>query len=717
MFAKLSWLLPLSCLLLLHLAAFADETTHADIVVADFETETYGGWKVEGDAFGDGPAMGTLPGQMEVSGYQGKRLVNSFLGGDKSTGTLTSPEFQLARPWLNFRIGGGGYAGETCVNLIVDGKVVRTATGGNTQSGGSEELHQASWSITEFAGKPAVIQIVDQRSGGWGHINVDHIVLSDTKAAPTLVALAKTLTVDGTHLIVPVANSGERFLLGIYEGDNLVQNFQVALPRGEAAYWLAAYPLDHFGVQGKTIRLAPVDGAELPDSYGAAFDLIEIGKASDAVEADDYDQPYRDQFHVTTRRGWNNDPNGMVYQNGKYHLYYQHNPFGISWGNMHWGHFVSTDLIHWEEKPIKLFQKTVKDMMFSGGGFIDFNDSAGLGKGTLFVAFTSTGRGECLAYSTDGGATFTELEENPVVEHLGRDPKIIWYRPEQKWVMAVFDNEACAETKASAPSADSPADFAHCNIAFWESKNLRQWKRSGAFTDADRSAVFECPELFELPVQGSPGESRWILFGAQNRYFVGRFDGNTFHKESGPHGGDRGTLYAAQTFSDTPDGRRIQIGWLRTQPFGAQVPDQIVSQSFSLPQELTLRNTGEGLRVFMQPVKEVESLRGELLTDSVDELNACEGELSEVLIEFETSAEHELLINGINATFSGKRARIFVDRTLCEIYIDGGAEYKAAARTPDRFGSTETAVLSGGKVQSLTAYRVESIWKANWTRQ
>lgn len=712
MLAKLRWLLTLCCVLVLHVAAFADETTHADIVVADFESATYGEWQVEGDAFGDGPATGTLPGQMEVSGYQGKRLVNSFTGGDQSTGTLTSPEFQLDRPWLNFWIGGGGHAGETCMNLIVDGEVVRTATGGNTQPGGREELHQASWSVTEFAGKSAVLQIVDQRSGGWGHINVDHIVLSDTKAAPTLVALAKTLKVDGTHLIVPVANSGERYLLGIYDGDKLVQNFQVALPRGDAAYWLAAYPLDHFAVQGKSIRLAPVDGAELPDSYSAAFDLIEIGAASDAVEANDYDQPYRDQFHITTRRGWNNDPNGMVYHDGKYHLYYQHNPFGISWGNMHWGHFESTDLIHWEEQPITLFQKTVKDMMFSGGGFIDFDDSAGLGKGTLFVAFTSTGRGECLAYSTDGGATFTELEENPVVEHVGRDPKIIWYQPEQKWVMAVFDNEECAETKASAPSASSPADFAHCNIAFWESKNLRQWKRSGAFTDPDRSAVFECPELFELPVQGDPGESRWILYGAQNRYFIGRFDGTTFHKESGPHGGDRGVLYAAQTFSDSPDGRRIQIGWLRTQPFNDQVPDQIVSQSFSLPQELTLRNSSDGLRVFMQPVNEVESLRGELLTDSVHEINACQGELSEVLIEFETAGEHELLINGINATFNGKSARIFVDRAVCEIFIDGGAEYKAAARTPDRFGSTETAVLSGGKVQSLTVYRLESIWAA-----
>ncbi|NIY18106.1 MAG: hypothetical protein GWM98_26185, partial [Nitrospinaceae bacterium] len=464
------------------------------------------------------------------------------------------------------------------MNLLVDDKVVRTATGPNDRPGGSEALQSASWDVAEFVGKTAVIQIVDQHTRGWGHINVDQILLSSKPGVEAMANLTKTLTVTNTHLIVPVANEnrrkqGGRHHLGIFKGDHLVQSFDVALPTKDAPYWLAAYPLAHFGVEGKDVRIASADERKIPDAYRAAFDLIRIGTADDALADDDYDQPYRDQFHVTTRRGWNNDPNGMVYHDGKYHLYYQHNPFGVRWGNMHWGHFISTDLIHWEEQPIALFQKTTGDMMFSGGGFVDFNNSAGFGENTLFVAFTSTGRtkgtpghepqmtGECLAYSKDGGLTFTEIPENPVIRHKGRDPKVIWYEPEKKWVLVTYNTEPCAETEAIPATAER---FPHANMAFYESKDLRTWKKTGVFTDPDRGAVHECPELFKLPVEGKPGESRWILYGAQNRYFIGDFDGKKFIKESGPHGKSRGKLYAAQTFSDVPDGRRIQIGWIRT---------------------------------------------------------------------------------------------------------------------------------------------------------
>lgn len=681
-----------------------------DIVVADFEGETYGEWKAEGEAFGTGPANAALPGQMKVSGFKGKGLVNSFLKGDHATGTLTSPQFTIERPWLNFLIGGGGHAGKTCMNLLVDGKVVRTATGPNDRAGGSESLEPASWDVAEFVGKTAVIQIVDRHTKGWGHINVDQIVLSARPGAPVLVDLTKTLTVTNTHLIVPVDNQGEQIRIGVFVGDRLVQSFDVSLPTGDNPYWLAAYPLSHFGLDGKEIRIAQADGKKISDVYEAGFDLIRIGTAENVLADDDYDQPYRDQFHVTTRRGWNNDPNGMVYHDGQYHLFYQYNPFGIKWGNMHWGHFVSTDLIHWDERPIALFQKTRRDMMFSGGGFVDFNNSAGVGKDTLFVAFTSTGRGECLAYTKDGGLTFTELPENPVIKHRGRDPKVIWYEPEKKWVLVVFNNEPCAETEAT-PSR-GPEIHKHANMAFYESKDLRQWNRTGAFTDPDRRAVFECPELFELPVEGKPDESRWILYGAQNRYFIGHFNGRTFVKESGPHGGSRGSLYAAQTFSDTPDGRRIQIGWIRTRP-ADKYPNQIVSQSFSLPQQFTLRTTKNGLRVFIEPVKEVESLRGELLSDSPDGLKACEGGLCEVLIEFKEVGKHELILDGTKFSFEGKKARIFVDRTLCEGYIDDGAEYLATNRASANFGHSESAVINNSQVASLKVYRMKSIWKKN----
>lgn len=690
--------------------ARSDDVKRAEILIADFEGETYVGWKTTGEAFGPGPASGTLPNQMTVEGYKGKRLVNSFHKGDASIGTLTSATFKVERKFINFLIGGGGWANETCMNLMVDGKVVRTATGPNTISGGDETLTPASWDVTEYADRKATIQIVDERKGDWGHINVDHIVQSDTKvAAPVLVALKKILRVDGTHLIVPVSNSAKTSLLGIYDGEKLIQSFTVALPQDDDPFWLAAYPLDHFGLKAKEIAVATVDAAKFPESCKAAFDRIKIGTAADAVKADDYQQPYRDQFHVSSRRGWTNDPNGMVFHDGKYHLYYQYNPFGISWGNMHWGHFESKDLIHWDEKPIALFQKTVRDMMFSGGGFVDANDTAGFGKNTLFVAFTSTGRGECLAYSQDGGATFTELKENPVVKHQGRDPKIIWYRAENKWVMAVYDETACPETDAIPKQKGIPKDQSNSNIAFWESKNLREWKRTGAFTDPDRLAVFECPELFELPISGQAKETRWVLFGAQNRYFLGRFDGKTFTKESGPHNDSRGAMYAAQTFSDLPDGRRIQIGWVRTEPMGKKYPNQMANQGFTLPQELTLRETASGLRVYLEPVKEVDTLRDKLLAEGTDALKACPGELSEVLIEFEKGSRHELTINGIDASFTGQRARIFTDRNFNEVYIDGGLGYTSAPRPTANAQSTE-CMLKKETAKSIQVYRLKSIW-------
>src|SRR6476646_2695644 len=154
----------------------------ADVLIADFEGKDYGDWKTTGEAFGPGPARGTLPNQMPVTGFLGKGLVNSYFGGDASTGTLTSPEFTIDRKFINFLVGGGKHPG-TRIDLLVGGKAVRTATGPNDKPGGSEHLDWHTWDVAEFTGKKAVIRIVDEETGGWGHINVDHILQSDHKKA------------------------------------------------------------------------------------------------------------------------------------------------------------------------------------------------------------------------------------------------------------------------------------------------------------------------------------------------------------------------------------------------------------------------------------------------------------------------------------------------------------------------------------------------------
>ena len=169
--------------LLLTLVLPATAVAADDIVLADFEGKTYpAGWKTEGEAFGKGPAKGKLGGQMHVSGFEGKGLVNSFLGGDGPTGKLTSPEFTIERDYITFLIGGGGHKGKTCMNLLIDGKVVLSATGSNLQAGGSEFLNWENWDVREYKGKKAVLQIVDAASGGWGHVNVDQISQSNKKA-------------------------------------------------------------------------------------------------------------------------------------------------------------------------------------------------------------------------------------------------------------------------------------------------------------------------------------------------------------------------------------------------------------------------------------------------------------------------------------------------------------------------------------------------------
>src|SRR5262245_29916072 len=152
-----------------------------EILLADFEGKDYGDWKATGEAFGKGPARGTLPGQMPVTGFKGKGLVNSFFGGDGVTGTLTSPPIRIERKFLNFLVGGGRHPSETCINLVVGEKIVRTASGPNDRPGGSEQLDWHSWDVAEFAGQKVIIQIVDRHTGGWGHVNVDHILQSDRK--------------------------------------------------------------------------------------------------------------------------------------------------------------------------------------------------------------------------------------------------------------------------------------------------------------------------------------------------------------------------------------------------------------------------------------------------------------------------------------------------------------------------------------------------------
>ena len=583
----------LSCLILQAVAFLLCQATLAagpDIMVADFEGPDYGKWTTAGEAFDAGPAHGTLLGQMEVVGFEGKGLVNSFRKGDGSTGTLTSEPMIIKRKNINFLIGGGGYAGETCINLLVNDKVVRTATGPNTMPGGSERLAWHTWNVADLIGKTAVIQIVDKHTGSSGHINVDQIVQSDDSFEVTASKYEREIALEKNYLNLPVKNGAPTKRMELIVDGKTVRAFDIELASGKPDWWAH---IDISPFRGKTAVLT----VDLLGNGERGLELVDQSNTLKNAE-NLYNEPLRPQFHFNQKRGWNNDPNGMVYYNGEYHLFYQYNPYGCGWGNLHWGHAVSEDLVHWEELPIALFPWTqAAGHCFSGSAVVDKKNTAGFQTGEekpIVAIFSDTGTGAALAYSNDRGRTFTYYKNNPVIAHPNafyRDPKVFWYAPGKCWVLAQYEEKPFEGSRKPE----------HETIAFYTSPNLKDWTRQSQI-----EGYFECPEIFELPVDGNIKNTRWVLFAANGRYALGQFDGKQFTLEHvGKHQVHWGSFYASQTFNNVPDGRRIQIGWGMI-----KMPGMSFNQMMAFPCQLTLRTTEDGIRMFAKPVEEIELLHG-----------------------------------------------------------------------------------------------------------
>ena len=368
-------------------ATFAAATVRAadDVVFADFEGADYGAWKLEGEAFGAAPAHGALPGQMAVEGFVGKGLANSFNKGDDATGTLTSPEFTIERRAVSFLIGGGGYDGKTCVNLLVDGMVVRSGTGPNTTGGGTERLDAQAWEVGEFAGKAARIQIVDNAKGGWGHVNVDQIVFTDRKVPVVVKNATRDITIEKNFLHFPVKTGAKRHRVAVLVDGAVVREFEIEL--ADDPQWWAHLDVSAWAGKKATVRVdwLPEDATSLASVQQSEV----IWNAGDV-----YGEPLRAQFHFSARRGWLNDPNGLVFAQGEYHLYFQLNPYSWFDGQKHWGHAVSADLVHWRELSVALYPHRFGDDVWSGSAIVDKENTSGWKKGgndLLVAAFTSTG--------------------------------------------------------------------------------------------------------------------------------------------------------------------------------------------------------------------------------------------------------------------------------------------------------------------------------------
>jgi fructan beta-fructosidase len=680
-----------------------------DLVVANFEGVNYLPWIEEGNAFGRAPARGAFSGQMPVEGFEGRGLVNSFRGGDESTGTLTSPAFTVERPHINFLIGGGKYPGGTCLDLLLDGVVVRTATGPNDKPGGSERLDWASWNVADLVGKFVVLRVVDHRRGGWGHINVDQIVQSDRGRG--LVESAREFPIESRYLHLPISEKAPVRRVKISDGE-LTREFDLKLAEGKPDF---SSFLDLAPFRGKNLRIQ----TRLPNDSKAMEGITQADSIPDSVAL--YRENGRPQFHFTSRRGWLNDPNGLVFFEGEYHLFYQHNPYGWDWGNMHWGHAVSPDLVHWSELPIAIFPRQYGDWAFSGSAVVDRENTSGFGDGKappLVAAYTSTGRGECIVFSLDRGRTWAEFAGNPVVKHVGRDPRLLWHEPSKRWVMAVYDEEGGKR-----------------DVAFYSSTDLKAW------TFASRiSGFFECPDLFELPVEDCPGKTLWVLSAADGAYLLGQFDGKTFTPE--PGGKQKvwhGNFYAAQTFSDEPKGRRVQVGWAQ----GIAFPGKPFNQQMNIPCELTLRSTDQGVRMFANPVTEVDSLR----SGSHSKSNAAGspganidstvgvGELFDLKLATEVGASGEVKLtvpgatlsydvarkilecNGVSVPLepiSGRiKLRLLVDKGSIEVFGNDGRVAISRALTEWSGKAREAKATSNGDGQRSLSIEVDSL-QSSW---
>lgn len=677
-----------------------------DVVVADFEAESYGDWSVTGEAFGSGPAKGTLPGQMEVTGFEGERLVNSFAGGDGSRGTLTSPRFQVERKYLNFLIGGGGYPGETAIELLVEDKKVREATGPNTRPGGSERLDWKSWDVSDLEGREVRLRIVDERTGGWGHINVDQIVQSDRKreAEPA----SRKFEIAKQYLHLPVKNGApKRRVKYVVEGE-VAREFAIELADAEPDFVVFS-DVSEFTGRELTVAVDAVPG----DSKGLAA-IVGSDELPGAEQL--YKERLRPQFHFTSQRGWLNDPNGLVFYDGEWHLFYQHNPYGVQWGNMHWGHAVSDDLVHWKELPIGLYPKEFGDWAFSGSAVVDQNNTSGFGtvqKPALVLAYTSTGRGECIAYSNDRGRSWTEYEGNPVVRHRGRDPKLIWHEPTKRWVMVVYNE----------------GDNRH-SIDFHSSPDLKSW----AF-ESRIDGFYECPDLFPLKADGS-GQLWWVLYGADGKYMLGEFDGKVFKPETEKLQVWHGNFYAAQTYDNAPERRRVQIGWGR----GIEFPGMPFNQQMTVPVELTLRSTDEGPRMFAWPVPELETLQqakqsrsNVRIGGSEETLLTAESQSLDVEAEIEvgSAASVTLVVAGVPVSYEAAEKklicgdvdsplepvdgilslRVLVDRGSVEIFGNRGRVAMSVAVIPPESALSIRAKADGdASLRTLVVNEMKSAW-------
>lgn len=429
-------------------------------------------------------------------------------------------------------------------------------------------------------------------------------------------------------------------------------------------------------------------------------------------------EKYRPQYHFSPKQGWMNDPNGLVFYEGEYHLFYQHNPDSTVWGKMHWGHAVSSDMMHWEELPIALYPDSL-GWIFSGSAVVDWKNTTGFGSQdnpplvAIYTYHDMNGeragktniQSQGIAYSLDKGRTWNQYSQNPVIPNPGlrdfRDPKVSWNEVSDQWVMALAVQD---------------------HIEFYGSSDLKSWNKLSSFgkTEGNHNGVWECPDLF--PLNDDEGRNHWVLLvsignggpqgGSATQYFVGDFDGKNFSAQDTvtrwiDYGADN---YAGVTWSDIPpsDGRRLFIGWMSNWQYANLVPTKSWRGAMTLPREINLLKREHAYELKFAPVQETNSLMGEqksfsekatynisdgalisfsdsidlnfglMLSNAIQEsvwISLNNGNLIFDRSNFHQTVFHEAFPQRHTADFSSidiRKVDVFVDESSIEIFINNG---------------------------------------------
>ena len=399
------------------------------------------------------------------------------------------------------------------------------------------------------------------------------------------------------YLLLPVQEKEENAHIAVLDGRNeMVKRLNVRLAVDKVDYYVP------FEINQAQLLDITFHGDRRSTGAVKDFACWKEMKYSDTFDTTNREK-FRPVYHHTPLYGWMNDPNGMFYKDGVWHLYYQYNPYGSQWENMTWGHSTSKDLIHWEAQPLAI-EADWLGAIFSGSAVVDKDNTAGFGRKAVIAMYTSAGAAQTqsIAYSADGGQTFTKYAGNPVITYNApdfRDPKVFWHEQTKRWIVVLAVGQ---------------------EVQFYSSTNLKDWKYESSFGReyGNHDGVWECPDLFKV------NSEKWVLLlninpggpfgGSATQYFVGTFDGHTFTCEDNPsetkwmdYGKDH---YATVTFHGAPDGRIVALPWMSNWQYANQVPTQQFRSANGLPRDLGLTTVDGETYLTSTPSKEVSALRG-----------------------------------------------------------------------------------------------------------